>query len=282
MKSQDSQRKKVLTSIKQRLEVEKNLDSWGIPGGSTIVPSAVDVLSEQKKADAKAQISKPQKPTTYVYSPKPVDFTVGMSKVNIEPYATPPLPTAEKQAALDRLASQIKSCKNCSVNPNRRNAVPGIGPPDAQIMFIGEAPGEDEDEQGIPFVGRAGKLLTDIIEKGMRVKRETVFIANVLKCRPPNNATPTPQQAEVCGPYLEQQIEILRPKIICALGAVAARYLLAAPPTTMMKNLRGTVHSYRGIPVIVTYHPSYLLRNPEAKKDVWADIQILMGIVGLK
>jgi DNA polymerase len=121
-------------------------------------------------------------------------------------------------------------------------------------------------------------LLTDIIEKGMKLSREKVYIANVLKCRPPENRTPTPAEAAICGPALEKQIEIIRPKAICALGAVAFRYLLNPPLSCSLGSARGAVHDYRGIPLIITYHPSYLLRNPASKKDCWNDIQRLLAI----
>ncbi|MCA9153158.1 MAG: uracil-DNA glycosylase, partial [Planctomycetales bacterium] len=137
-----------------------------------------------------------------------------------------------------------------------------------------EAPGADEDKQGIPFVGRAGRLLTDIIEKGMKISREDVYILNVLKCRPPGNRNPLPDEVANCRGYLERQLEILQPKFICCLGTVAAQNLLET--TVAVGKLRGEVHDWRGIKVVVTYHPSYLLRNPAAKKYTWEDIQLLM------
>jgi DNA polymerase len=147
-------------------------------------------------------------------------------------------------------------------------------------MFIGEAPGADEDRQGKPFVGRAGQLLTDMITKGMGLDRSEVFIANVLKCRPPENRTPTLEESDNCVGYLEQQIAIIRPEFICLLGKVALLGLLKVDST--MSRARGKWYYYKGIPTIVTYHPSYLLRRPDAKREVWEDLQMLMKEMGLK
>jgi DNA polymerase len=147
-------------------------------------------------------------------------------------------------------------------------------------MFIGEAPGAEEDRQGIPFVGRAGRLLTDMITKGMGLSREEVYIANILKCRPPENRDPQPDECANCLPYLERQLSIIRPEFLCLLGRVAAQNLLQT--TVAMGKLRGRWHEVRGIKALVTYHPSYLLRNPPAKKDAWEDLQIIMKAMGLK
>jgi DNA polymerase len=144
---------------------------------------------------------------------------------------------------------------------------------------MGEAPGADEDRQGLPFVGRAGQLLTDIIVKGMGLRREDVYILNTIKCRPPGNRTPLPQEAADCREYLDQQLDILRPEFICCLGAVAAQNLLGT--STSIGQLRGRVHDFRGIKVVCTYHPAYLLRTPEAKRQTWEDIRLLMKEMGL-
>jgi uracil-DNA glycosylase family 4 len=148
------------------------------------------------------------------------------------------------------------------------------------LMFVGEAPGADEDETGRPFIGRAGALLTDMITKGMGLSRDEVYIANVLKSRPPENRTPLPDEMANCLPYLEQQIEIIRPEFLCLLGKTAASTLLET--ALPLGRLRGKWYRYRGIATIVTYHPSALLRNPAWKKDTWADLQILMNAMGLK
>ena len=144
---------------------------------------------------------------------------------------------------------------------------------------MGEAPGADEDRQGLPFVGRAGQLLTDIIVKGMGLNREDVYILNTIKCRPPGNRTPLPQEAANCREYLDQQLDIIRPEFICCLGAVAAQNLLGT--TASIGQLRGRIHELRGIKVVCTYHPAYLLRTPEAKRQTWDDIKLLMQEMGL-
>lgn len=147
-------------------------------------------------------------------------------------------------------------------------------------MFIGEAPGADEDRKGEPFVGKAGQLLTDMITKGMGLKREDVYIANILKCRPPENRTPDTEEMGRCLPYLEKQIEIIRPEFLCLLGKTAVTALMQ---TVMpMNRLRGKWHRYRGIPTVATWHPAYLLRTPTAKKEAWDDLQLLMYAMGLK
>ena len=147
-------------------------------------------------------------------------------------------------------------------------------------MFIGEAPGADEDRTGRPFVGKAGVLLTDMITKGMGLAREDVYIANIVKCRPPENRNPEPEEIAHCLPYLEEQIAIIRPEFLCILGKVAASTLLQT--ALPMNRLRGRWHTYRGIPAIATWHPAYLLRTPTAKKEAWDDLQMLMKRMGLK
>jgi DNA polymerase len=155
-----------------------------------------------------------------------------------------------------------------------------VGNPHARLVFLGEAPGADEDRQGEPFVGAAGKLLTDIIQKGMGLRRADVYILNVLKCRPPGNRNPLPDEAANCREHLDGQLEIIRPEFICCLGAVAAQNLLDT--ATSIGQLRGRVLDYRGIKVVCTYHPAYLLRNPSAKRKTWEDVQLLMAEMGLE
>jgi DNA polymerase len=149
-----------------------------------------------------------------------------------------------------------------------------VGNPYARLVFCGEAPGADEDRLGEPFVGRAGQLLNDIISKGMKMRRQDVYILNILRCRPPGNRAPLPVEAANCREYLDRQLEIIQPKFICCLGAVAAQNLLGTDAA--IGRLRGRVHDYYGIKVVCTYHPAYLLRNPQAKRAVWDDIQLLM------
>jgi DNA polymerase len=176
------------------------------------------------------------------------------------------------------LEAETKRCKKCSeLARTRRNVVFGVGNPQTELMFIGEAPGADEDAQGEPFVGRAGQLLTKIIE-AMGMKREEVYIANVLKCRPPENRTPLPDETANCLPYLEKQIELIRPKVIVALGATALRALLDIQ--IGITKMRGNWYTYRDIPIMPTFHPAYLLRNPPAKKEVWEDMKAVLAKLG--
>ncbi len=179
-------------------------------------------------------------------------------------------------ATLDALAATISACTQCKLSETRTHAVPGEGDPHADIVFVGEGPGADEDKSGRPFVGRAGKLLDDIITKGMKLRRQDVFICNVVKCRPPSNRVPEPDEVAACSPYLAQQLAQIRPKVVCALGATAIRRLIETDEP--MGRLRGRVFEAYGFPVIPTYHPAYLLRNPAAKVAVWEDIQKVMEL----
>ncbi len=175
--------------------------------------------------------------------------------------------------------ADIHDCQNCALGATRTRFVFGSGNPKAEVMFVGEAPGADEDAQGLPFVGRAGQLLTKIIESTKTWKREEVFICNVLKCRPPGNRTPLPEEVEHCRPYLEEQVRIIKPKLIMALGASAAQALLSTKEP--VGKLRNRWHDYSGIPLRVTYHPAALLRFEGYKKDVWADMKEFSTKYGL-
>jgi DNA polymerase len=192
----------------------------------------------------------------------------------------PPVAPEDRPGALSALAEEVAVCTRCPVlAATRTQTVFGVGSPTARLMFIGEAPGADEDRQGVPFVGRAGMLLTDMITKGMGLTRDEVYIANVLKSRPPENRNPDPEEVAHCLPYLERQIEIIRPEFLCLLGKVAASALLdTALP---LARLRGRWHRYRGIPTAVTYHPSYLLRTPSDKVKAWDDLQMIMKAMGI-
>jgi len=181
--------------------------------------------------------------------------------------------------ALREIRRDLGECTRCALCKGRTNIVFGDGDPFARLMFVGEGPGGDEDAQGIPFVGKAGRLLTDIIEKGIRLKRSEVYIANVVKCRPPGNRDPEPLERETCLPFLERQIEAVRPRALVALGKIAAHTLLKTE--TPISRLRGEWHEYMGIPVMPTFHPSFLLRNPGAKREAWEDIKLVMGRLGL-
>jgi len=175
------------------------------------------------------------------------------------------------------LAAEVSACRKCGLCEGRTQTVFSDGNPAADLVFVGEAPGENEDKQGIPFCGRSGNLLTDIIVKGMKMRREDVYICNVIKCRPPGNRDPLPAEKDACEPYLIRQLELVKPKVICALGGHAAKTLLKSDEST--GRLRGKWHFYHGIPLRVTYHPAYLLRSPGEKKKTWEDIQEIMKVL---
>src|SRR5579884_3931505 len=186
---------------------------------------------------------------------------------------------ADSTMSLKDLRDDIGDCKLCRLAKGRTNLVFGTGSPNAEIMFIGEAPGADEDIQGLPFVGRAGQLLTNMIN-AMGLKREDVYIANIIKCRPPGNRTPERDECETCSPFLMRQVAVIRPKVIVALGAVAAKTLLAI--NAPMSDLRGRWFDFRARKLAVTYHPAFLLRDPRQKKEAWKDLQMVMKELGLE
>lgn len=191
-----------------------------------------------------------------------------------------PLPILQdKPAALKAIREDIGDCTRCRLHKGRTNLVFGVGNPNAELMFVGEGPGADEDAQGEPFVGRAGQLLNNMIS-AMGLKREDVYIANVVKCRPPGNRTPEKDECDICSPFLLRQVDVIKPKVIVALGAVAAKTLLALNDS--MANLRGRWYDFRGARLAVTYHPAYLLRDPRQKKEAWKDLQMVMKYLGLK
>ena len=184
---------------------------------------------------------------------------------------------ASSTDALAAVRTEIGDCVRCKLHAQgRRQIVFGVGNPSADLMFVGEAPGADEDVQGIPFVGRAGQLLTKIIE-AIDLKREDVYIANVIKCRPPGNRNPEQDEVETCEPFLFQQIDVIKPKVIVALGTFAARALLRT--LDPISRLRGRMFEYRGAKLIPTFHPAYLLRNPSSKREVWEDMKVVRKLL---
>jgi uracil-DNA glycosylase len=178
--------------------------------------------------------------------------------------------TIEDMNTLDAIRAEIGDCQRCKLAPKRTNIVFGSGNPEADLVFVGEAPGYDEDQQGLPFVGRAGQLLTKIIES-IDLKREDVYICNVLKCRPPDNRNPEPDEVAACNPFLKKQLATIQPKVVCCLGTFAAQTVLqmAAP----ISKLRGKFFDMDGMRVIATFHPAYLLRSPDKKREVWEDMK---------
>ena len=195
------------------------------------------------------------------------------TKADVAANAYPPRTVMEPPTAgpsLEAIRADIGDCQRCKLSKGRKNIVFGQGHPQAQLLFVGEAPGAEEDEQGLAFVGRAGQLLTKIIE-AIGMTRDDVFIANVIKCRPPQNRNTEPDEISSCQPFLEAQIEAIRPRVLVGLGKFGAQWLLkTAEP---ISKLRGRFGDYKGIAVMPTYHPAYLLRNPGAKKDLWSDMQ---------
>ncbi|MBI4904807.1 MAG: uracil-DNA glycosylase [Acidobacteria bacterium] len=195
------------------------------------------------------------------------------------------LPSIDPEGdTLEKISADIGECTRCRLHSGRRNIVFGVGNPQTKLVFVGEGPGEDEDLQGIPFVGRAGQLLTAMIEntaskEGIPLKRADVYICNVVKCRPPQNRTPEPDEMEICGQFLARQLAVIKPKAICALGGTATRALLGKKEG--VTKMRGNWYKWRDIPVMVTYHPSYLLRayNQTAKREAWEDLKKLFHFV---
>jgi DNA polymerase len=247
---------------------------------ATIPPSAakpsrpLDVASTPAATPAVVERATPQP------NPARKPVVVGSSPALL-PQSGPACPlTGDRAADLAALAQRVAACTRCKeLAESRTQTVFGTGNVNARLVFLGEAPGADEDRQGKPFVGRAGQLLTDMIEKGMKLRRQEVYILNILKCRPPGNRTPAIEEADNCREYLDGQLAILRPEFICCLGACAAQNLLKS--TTSISQMRGRLFDYQGAKVLCTYHPAYLLRNPPAKRLVWEDLQVLMKAMGL-
>ena len=214
-----------------------------------------------------------------------------LTAVGLAPAALPPLESASTESSaapalaaseanaivdLEGLRGHIGDCQRCKLAGTRKNIVFGQGDPRARLMFVGEAPGVDEDEQGLAFVGRAGQLLTKIIE-AIGLRRDDVYIVNILKCRPPDNRNPDPDEIMSCQPFLERQIDLIRPQVIVGLGKFAGQWLLkTAEP---ISRIRGRVGDYAGIKVVPTYHPAYLLRTPSAKKEVWEDMKLVKSLL---
>ena len=206
--------------------------------------------------------------------PKPVSFDA------LAPLPAEIVPAGQRVAALEAVRAEIGDCTRCPLAyAGRHTIVFADGDPNARLMFVGEGPGADEDAQGLPFVGKAGQLLNNMIT-AMGLKREEVYIANIVKCRPPGNRTPEFAEASTCSQFLLKQVDIVRPKVIVALGATAATYLLGVRQS--LSSLRGRWHSTRGAKLAVTYHPAFLLRDPRQKGEAWKDLQMVMAELGLK
>ncbi len=214
---------------------------------------------------------------------QPILMSAELMTAEPEPESTPSSPSLpviqDKSSALAAIREDIGDCTRCRLHQGRNKLVFGVGNMNAELMFVGEGPGADEDAQGEPFVGRGGQLLNNMIS-AMGLKREEVYIANVVKCRPPGNRTPEKDECDTCSPFLMRQIAVIRPKVIVALGATAAKNLLAVNDSMM--NLRGHWYDFRESKLAVTYHPAYLLRDPRQKKETWKDLQMVMKYLGLQ
>jgi len=263
----------------------KELQTGGVEGFSpapfvTLPPSSTPSADQ----DMSGSIADSREEMVEYQSQQATDASVPTTAFPVSPPDTvAPVSSAEDASlsgvqTLTELRAEIGDCQRCRLCEKRNTIVFGVGDPDAEIMFIGEGPGYEEDKQGEPFVGRAGQLLTQIITKGMQMQRSDVYIANVVKCRPPENRNPEPDEIAACEPFLAKQLELIRPKVIIALGKFAAQTLLK--DTTPITRLRGKWQSYYGIKLMPTLHPAYLLRNPKDKRLVWEDIKAVLREIG--
>jgi uracil-DNA glycosylase len=255
------------------------------------MPKPLDAATKKQLA---ARVDYYREMGIYDFYRRPVDEEAGSAELTLAPAegvasaSAPPIASvsaaklsvaADKPTALKLIREDIGDCTRCRLHKGRTKLVFGVGNVNAELMFVGEGPGADEDAQGEPFVGRAGQLLNNMIS-AMGLKREDVYIANVVKCRPPGNRTPEKDECDTCSPFLMRQIDVIRPKVIVALGAVAAKNLLAMNDS--MANLRGRWYDFRDSKLLVTYHPAYLLRDPRQKKEAWKDLQMVMKYLGLE
>ena len=239
--------------------------------GTPVVHDEAEAVAQSRAVDPlPSRIEEPRAPVAVPLEDVPGGLVVGGGNRAI--FDDP----AFKLESLETIAESVAQCTRCPLYATAKHAVPGAGNANAGFMIVGEAPGADEDEQGLPFVGRAGQLLTKIIG-AINLTRDDVFIANVLKHRPPGNRNPLPEEVAACSPYLVRQIELVRPKVILALGTFAAQTLLETKTT--IGKLRGQIHRYYGVPLIVTYHPAALLRNPAWKRPTWEDVQLARRIL---
>lgn len=259
--NRDSDLKEIVEELKNYLEFQKSMGLKTIPAYKTEIQENISEPPPKKE-----QRTEPM--------PKTTD-SVDEDIITID---EPASLFDGKVMTLEEIAEEIGDCTRCPLHEGRTNLVFGDGNPKARLMFVGEGPGRDEDMQGKPFVGRSGKLLTKIIE-AMGLKREDVYIGNVVKCRPPNNRTPEQSEMDTCEQFLFKQIRFIKPEVIVCLGATAAKSILKTKDS--LGSLRGKFHSYSGSKLMVTYHPAALLRNPNFKKPAWEDMQIVMKELGL-
>jgi len=248
----------------------KSYIEWELEEGNLTAEVAPDIVAALSNPPGGSGST----PTTEPKASAPNPGGSGSSRT-----AEPKVPSLAPPPSLSSIAADIAQCTRCGLHAGRTNTVPGQGNPTPDILFVGEAPGKDEDEQGLAFVGRAGQLLTKMIE-AMGYPREDVFIANINKCRPPENRKPTPEEMCTCLPFLKRQIAVLKPKVIIAMGATAVEGLVTLPKGQTISKVRGQWLSFEGIPLMPTYHPAYLLRDPAMKRPVWEDLQTVLGFLG--
>lgn len=258
---------------RQRFELEVHrragVRRWSPPHAAAAPAHAAPPASA--RASGVEVRPKPAASTTAAASIKTAESSVAVDRLALAPERD------DRKAILSTIEVEISTCRRCKLCDYRTKTVAGEGALDPPILFVGEGPGADEDASGRPFVGRAGQLLDKMIA-AIKFRRDEVFIANIIKCRPPDNRTPEPDEVAACFPYLERQIELLRPRLICTLGLPATRALL--PETRAISAVRGREQEWRGLPVIPTFHPAYLLRSPEAKHAAWADLKLIARRLG--
>lgn len=265
----------ITNSLRQYVEALKEGGVEGVPARTTMKHR---VTREPEHEDSSSALpSRPRVPSPQL--PRSAS-QLSPSAPSVVPQAADLFlsPAVQAVQTLEALRAEIGDCQRCKLCQGRTQIVFGTGNPHAELVFVGEAPGRDEDLKGAPFVGRAGQLLTEIITKGMKMRREDVYIANVVKCRPPENRNPEPDEIASCEPFLVKQLDLIKPRIIVALGTFAAQTLLKTK--TPISRLRGVWHTYHGIKLMPTLHPAYLLRNPNDKRLVWQDIQAVLREMG--
>lgn len=253
----------------ERIRWEMEFGVSGYEKSTASSAAAAFVSPIRSKVDLETVPARPSPPIQSPVSPLPA----------VKPLPTLVVAEEDGELALKALRDALGDCTRCTLHRSRTNLVFGEGNPNAELVFVGEGPGRDEDLSGRPFVGVAGQLLDRIIE-AMGLHRDGVYICNVVKCRPPENRTPEESESNICGPFLRRQLAVIRPKVIVALGGTAAAYLLGGPQA--ITRIRGRFHTVDNIPMMPTFHPAYLLRNPAEKRAVWNDMQLVMDVLGLE
>ncbi len=253
--------------------------SWKLEEGEITAEVSREILTQlgDKSLSAVRQATAVSAPPSE--APLSQEEPTGRGNAAMDATKTPLADVGEREPELQQLAGGMAACTQCPLHVERTQVVPGQGNPHTEILFVGEAPGKDEDEQGLAFVGRAGKLLTKMIQ-AMGFERDDVFIANINKCRPPGNRKPTREEMDACLPFLKKQIAILQPKVIVAMGATAVDGLVPLPRDAKISKIRGQWMEFEGIPLMPTYHPAYLLRNPAMKRPVWDDLKTVLQHLG--